>query len=387
MVLPGFMLTALLNEYTLYHPEQPGSTFPDNQRIGAAMVLWNPPTSGYKIYVKNLKVINQMCQDTATGSSKLDIQRISAYTTGALTDNAGYIFKLNSTNPDLPSQIKILTRVDSVTAAGTVRSYMNLPEYGDTIVQARTIAIHPAKRLGTDGLDTCNVYNCGYGNLDTQGQILREGEGISITPATIQTNAAYRFSFLFRTGDGSTYGATETIRPYALMSPMIIFNGSGSGIIITMLNIECQEVGTDSLCTFSVQRIDDIFLGGDEVDVTSNALKMDTTMVFPPGLKCYTNCLVELHGVKFGAVTVVPTFRRNAQLWLGTGPSWAIGTRMYGTVSSSELIDNGVNPLIIRPGEGIALMQKNASEMGRYEATLYFQTEPISQPRAHAMVN
>jgi hypothetical protein len=96
--------------------------------------------------------------------------------------------------------------------------------------------------------------------------------------------------------------------------------------------------------------------------------------------------LVELAGVKNGAVTVVPTFRRNAQLWLGTGPSWAVGPRMYGTVTSSELIDSGTNPIIVRPGEGIAIMQKNASSMGRYEATIFFQTEPISQAHAYASV-
>jgi hypothetical protein len=62
---------------------------------------------------------------------------------------------------------------------------------------------------------------------------------------------------------------------------------------------------------------------------------------------------------------------------IGTGPTWAAGTRMYGTVSSSEIIDNGVNPIIIRPGEGLALLQKNGSELGRYEATLFFQTESL----------
>jgi hypothetical protein len=387
MVLPAFLLTTLLNEYTLYHPEQPGSTFPDNQRIGAAAVLWNPSTSGYKVYVKNMKVMNQMSQDIVIGSSQLNIQRISAYVTNDYTANAGYIVKMNSTNPALPSQVKILTRVDSVTTSGAVlRSFMNLPEFGDTIVQARTIAISPAKKLGTAGFDTCNVYNSGYCSAATTGQVLREGEGLAFVAANIQVNVAYRFSILFKTGDGSTYGATETIRPYATMSPMLIFNGVGSGVIITVLNIECQEVGTDSLCQFAIQKIDDIFLGSDEVDVTANVLKMDSTNVLPPGLKCYTNCLVELAGVKNGAVTVAPTFRRNAQMWLGTGPSWAVGPRMYGTVTSSELIDNGANPIIVRPGEGIAIMQKNASSMGRYEATIFFQTEPISQAHAYASV-
>ena len=76
-------------------------------------------------------------------------------------------------------------------------------------------------------------------------------------------------------------------------------------------------------------------------------------------------------------MTVYPTFRKTVALWNGTGPSWASGPRMYGTVSSSEIIDNGNNPIIIRPGEGLALLQKNGSELGRYEATIFFQTEPI----------
>lgn len=353
------------------------------------MVLWNPPTSNTKVYIKNMKVINEMSQDNALGTSILNYVRISAYITNNFTNSAQYIVPMNSSNPSLPSQVKILTRVDSVTTTGIIKEFMNFPQNGDTIVQARTIAIRTSKSKGLDrrGLNPASI-SYSYGTTAT-GQKLREGEGVAIVANGIQVNVAYRFTITMTTDNGYTYMATEVVRPYSTFVPFVVFNGSGSGVVLTINNVECEEMGVDSLCQFAIQKIDDIFLGSDEVDVTSTIFEMDSSNTLPTAIKCYTNCLVELHGVKYGGVTVAPTFRKNSQMWIGTGPTWAIGARMYGIVTSSELIDNGTAPIILRPGEGIALMQKNASEVGRYEATILFQTESLatgSGPKATSFV-
>lgn len=380
--LATYLHSRLINDFSLFHPESPLTALanqPDLAPVGACLALWNPPTSGYNVYVKNMKVINQMSEDNLVAAqqsdSTLSIQRISAYTTNALTDHVQYVTKMDSNNLDIPSQVSILSRADGVTTVSTVRQFINLPENGNTIAPlSRTIAIHPAKRFGIDGLDTCDIYQSGYGNPAVQAQTLREGEGIAIVPNNVQNNVCYRFHILFNIGS-STYLASESIRPYALTCPMLIFNGAGSGVIISILDIECQEIGTDEMCAFAVQKIDGIYNTVYATNVSNYVVPMDSQSPLPSSIAVYENVLVSLYGAKHGSIMSNPSYRRNVQMWVGTGPTWASGVRMYGTVSSSEIIDNGVTPIVIRPGEGLALLQKNSSGMGRYEATMLFQVE------------
>jgi hypothetical protein len=391
MVNPTFMSSNLFNEFTLFHPEVPLTAMagqPDLYMVGAAWVLWNEPTSNQIVYFKNLKIINQMSQDTPTGTAKLDIQRITGYVESSMTATAAYIAKMDSTNPDLPTQVKCLTRLNSVTGGTVTRSFMNAPNKSMGTAAgatARTVAFDCSKNLGStsSGLNMATVQSCGYGNVDVQPWTLNEGEGIAIVPATIQTNASYRMSITFTTGSG-TYIMMETLRPFAVMPSMMLFNESGSGVILKAYQIECQEIGPADICYFAIQKIDGINPERYGTDVTSTIFPMDSSNALPSGIKMYEDCLVSLDGSKHGAIMTNPSFRRNVQLWLGTGPTWAIGTRMYGIVTSSDVLDNAVNPVVLRPGEGLALIQKNASGMGRYGASVLFQTEDIPHGGPHS---
>jgi hypothetical protein len=392
---PTFMSSNLFNEFTLFHPEVPLTAVtgqPDIYMVGAAWVLWNEPTSNQIIYFKNLKIINQMSQDTATGTSKLDIQRVTGYTTSSMTATAAYVAKMDSTNPDLPSQVKCLTRLDTVTGGTVTRSFMNAPNKSMGAAAgatARTVAFDCSKNLGStaSGLNRATVQSCGYGNDSVQPWTMNEGEGIAIVPATIQTNAAYRMSITFTTGSG-TYIMAETLRPFAVVPSMMLYNGSDSGVILKAYQIECQEIGPVDICNFAIQKVDGISPEIYGTDVTSTIFSMDSSNSLPSGIKMYEDCLVSLYGSKYGAFITNPSFRRNVQQWLGTGPTWAIGTRMYGIVTSSDILDNSVNPVVLRPGEGLALLQKNASGIGRYGASVLFQTEAIPHggSQAHASV-
>lgn len=390
-----FMSSNLFNEFTLFHPEVPLTAMagqPDIYMVGAAWVLWNEPTSNQIIYLKNLKIINQMSQDTPTGTAKLDIQRITGYTESSMTANAAYIVKMDSTNPDLPSQVKCLTRLNDVSGGTVTRSFMNAPNKSMGAAAgavSRTVAFDCSKSLGqvSSGLNRATVQSCGYGSADVQAWTLNEGEGIAIVPSTFQINAAYRMTITFTTGSG-TYSCGETLRPFAKTPSMMVYNGVGSGIVIKIMQIEVQEMGPADLCYFAIQKIDGISPERYSSDVTSSIFPMDTSNPLPSGVKMYEDCLVSLDGSKHGAIVTNPSYRRNIQQWLGTGPTWAIGTRMYGIVTSSDVLDNAVNPIVLRPGEGAALIQKNASGMGRYGTSVLFQTEsiPSGGAQAHAAV-
>lgn len=235
-----------------------------------------------------------------------------------------------------------------------------------------------SKRIGStgSGLNTATVQACGYGNSAVQGFILNEGEGIALNPEQVQSNVGYRMTILFDIG-GDTYIAGETIRPVALMVPMILYNGSGSGVVVKILQMECREIGTDDLCNFAIQKIDGVQNLIYSTDVTSTILSMDSTNTLPTGIKMYEDCIVDLYGSKFGAVITNPSYMRNIQQYRGVGPGLA-GVRMSGIVTSSELINEVTSPIIIRPGEGLALFQKNSSGIGRYGASVVFNIEAIS---------
>jgi hypothetical protein len=380
MVKKTFFAGNLFNELTLHHPESPLTALanqPDLYKVGGAWVLWNEPTSNQVVYVKNVKITNQISQATTNLSGNYNIQRITGYTESSMTEDIAANIKLDSNNSALPSQVVCRTRVNTVSGGTTLRAITAMP----TCNYLRALGISASKSLGNSktGMNRALVYTSGYGNASLESIFLVEGQGLAFVPSTVMYPSVYRFQIYFKVGS-SSYMVAETMRPYANMVPLVLFNGAGSGVKVEILKIELHEISTDEMCYWALQKIDGVQPTaadkGYGTDVTSTVVPADSADSLPSGIKMYEDCLVNIYGSKSGAIIANPSYRRQVRPAYGKGPGFA-GVTMEGITASSELINNSSTPIVLRPGEGLCLFQKNASGLGRYGASVLFQTEAM----------
>jgi hypothetical protein len=333
----------------------------------AVLAVYNDIGSQVKINVKRI-LARPLTAREDTIPQKANFQRITGLSGG--TDLTA--IKIDSNTANLPPQIQIKEDLLSVSTSGSViRSIMDLPMTNFS----RVLAGLADRSVGAyaEYCDSAQALDAGYVSVGTQGWILREGEGLALVFPIIFTATTYRLNVVFTTEDG-TYIVTDAITPDPGRPTFALFNGSGSGKIVTVRLIELVEVGDDSLPYFSVEAIDGLIPDSGQA-VTS--IPMDTLNSLPSAVLIRKDCTVYLSGHKHGTIMANPRLRQTITPIFGKGSTdginWAEGAFTFTAIEQSP-----ESLIKLREGEGIAIIKRNASALARIEIAIEFTTTSVA---------
>lgn len=218
------------------------NTFAYGTQEQTLLSIFHKGTTG-KYYIKNLEI---MPNSPMQPGGLINVQRYFR----RITDVSGGFDlpyrKANLGNADLPSQVKILRRPDAVTftAGNILRSLLMFPiSLAGLSLRSGGGVFGKGSRQGTADIWTTSR------DTRVQGIILREGEGFAFGTS----NAAlpvFPFSFwltvtLRNTADNKTYNIFTQIAPEEMKeSSFVIFNGSGSGVTLEIVDMELGDLGS-----------------------------------------------------------------------------------------------------------------------------------------------
>lgn len=332
----------------------------------AVLALYNDAGSQVKVDIKRI-LARPLTARESTLPQKASFQRISGLTGG--TDLTA--IKLDTNIADLPPQIQIKEDLIAVTTSSdSIRNIMDMPMTSFS----RVLAGLADRSVGAyaEYCDSSQVLDAGYVSVGTQGWILREGEGLALIFPTIFVATTYRLNVIFTTDDG-TYVVTDAITPDPGRPTFALFNGAGSGKLVTIRLVELVEVGDDSLPYFSVDAIDGLIPDSGQ---SVSPIPMDTTNSLVSQILIRQNCVIYLSGHKHGALMANPRLRQTITPIFGKGSTdginWAEGAYTFTAVeqASGNLIE-------LREGEGIAIIKRNASALARIEIAVDFTTTTV----------
>lgn len=358
-----------------------------------AFVLYNKRGSGklVRLIEHNLQEIVWRTTGGNPGLSPIFIDRITALTGGVDIP----VFKLDTTAPTLPSQVRVCYWPETVTTSGTPYRYFlgggqNLYPQGvpsPGILRHRG-AGHPvggSAMFAATGL-------VGY-NADCQPIILREGEGLALTQSGV-SNEPYpievSITFSTSTSPGEDYVATYVVPISSKEASFAIWNGSGSGEILYVHRLEITEPKTVHAVNQDAKRL--------ILETVSHAEGGDEVTAVP--LDTQSGALGS--GILVARRAQVVQVNRDAQ-WgsrragsgdqpfraRGCGPdSVGIVLPAVGLCSrpARDLGGRGVfsahsarrgNEIVLEEGSGVALLQRvNQSGTALYHADFLFTVEP-----------
>jgi hypothetical protein len=341
----------------------------------AMWALYNGAGSGRKITIANL-VVNPLQGRTGTAAQAWGIQRLSAMSGGE--DVSSEVSPLDTNNSPIPSQVLFRDGPSVTTTGGVLRRTLDLPFLNAT----RAYAFPTYRNAGYND----SLVSTQRTLTDCQGQVLREGEGLGIltTGATGRENYVLAIQ-AFITISGQTYMFRKLVQTSAWDAMLGIFNGVGSGVVVTVRDINVAEVATDA--TTALRRYELGTISGmhpnskgkrltpAKLDSTSNDLPDQIVAALRPGV-------IQI-GKDSGLLPTRPNnypLRRWNSAVNGVGPGVACliqGQRFLGEVADfSSAIGTG---FVLNEGEGIAVFQKESFDSwgSGYWLTCSFYVETV----------
>jgi len=355
-----YFLNLLFNDATSPSLEMPLSSMAGHPYFEhmALLAIQNEKGSNVDLIIKRITIKPLTTQSTSL-PTLIEFRRVTALSGG--TDIA--VVKMDTNIPNLPPQI-LVRKNPSLTVSSVFHRGMNMQTLNFTAALRLTASKWLGKTIAN--LNQAEQLRAGYIDTQTQGWVFREGEGFALNLPAIPLTNAYQFNCLFSTEDG-TYFFSETIRPEAVTPILGLFNGSTSGKTVTVKQFEIQEIGDDTLPYFTIEKIDGLRNGE---SITPE--KMDTSNAsLPTQIKIYKNPVVLLAGHKLGAIMINPSFRRAIQQIYGTGPGFS-GVDLSGVNYTSKTLDNYKTDIRLKEGQGLAIIKKSASEIGKFEIHVEF---------------
>jgi len=341
----------------------------------ASLAIFNRATSNRRVRIKRINVRDNG-MTTVVGSSLFQLQRITAYTGGQDTE---YI-KLNSVNANLPSQVVTLEDINNVTVSSNsvIRRGINMPEYN--IAAARLLNPLTAAVLGErrTGMSNANTY-LNHNNTAVQNFVLRENEGFAITPVSNAVSYTMKFlvNVMFKIGS-STYmtavNVTTEPRP-----TYVLFNNTGSGVVVEVLSVEIAENGTDEFPNIiTVEPID--YLDTSTAEPVSALVALNSANESLTGLVDITSfARVHMAGYNDGAFMQKNILRRFAGTNSLAAPGVALGAFNFAARRWEE-DKNSISDIVLNPGEGIGMFKRTGSGIGKLGIALIITVEEISTP-------
>lgn len=314
----------------------------------APWALWNPVGSGYKATLTELHLCEMQSRTTTAALNRCSIIRTTAMDGG--TDVP--IAKLDTSSADLPATVRCATRPYVTTTGATVRELLDAPQLNAT----RVIALPPWCVPG--GAKTWDVRGS-----EPQGMVLREGQGLAIGLQAASKEAFPRSITILFSVAGATYQAQAVVRT-GVPVPLGLFNGTGSGVVLTVLQVLVEEIATDET---NVQRFQLEPISGLRDGVGVTVTPLDSTQTWPAALRCVERAgcqQASADSAQPPARTCESVFRRLARPSFGASPGLAnifVFPDLVGHVIQHRGSKVGVDALVLRPGEGVALYQRQTT--------------------------
>jgi hypothetical protein len=335
------------------------------------LAIYNQDGSNIYLNVKKINIRPLIGQSTAL-PTRFDLKRITAMSGGTTVTPV----TMDTSNNPLDESIFFATGA-TVTESSTLLRNMNQQILNFTAA-GRQLG---ARVVGQRQMNNALLMDYGRANTSTQGLTLRQNEGITLVSAAVPLTKAFQVYCLFHNVNaGSGYDTTwvieETVRPESTDNILSILNYSSAGAndLIVIHQLEWQEIGDDNVPYFSIEKIDGLS-GGTDV----SSIKADTANDTLTNIQIKQNCLVQLAGHKSGAVVVNPAFIKTTVPVYGKGASFSgLALNNADKFSVVKTCYNTSQDIILREGQGLALLKINASEIGKFEFYIEFTKTAVS---------
>lgn len=314
----------------------------------APFAIFNSEGSGKLVNILEIDLRETQGRTTTASLFSFGFGRCSAMSGGDDIE----VTKFDSDSDDLPAEVLVREVIGAYTSAGgTIRKVLDTPQLNFT----RAVPFPPWRTPTSWNND--RVY--GASNADVQGQVLREGQGfVAMTTAgTGKEPFPVAVVVIFSVGSATymarTRGSADTFPAF-----LGIFNGSGSGVVVTINQILVAEVLTDDtpLRRYQLETISGIN-APDRLDVVS----LDSAVTLPSGI------VVAQKAACFQAsadCVVAPSrpnehvLRRLVRADAGASPGLATPFTNPPKCGGQVFTQRSDGALVLRPGEGIALYQR-----------------------------
>ena len=355
--VPTYQLFSFPTTYTTFIP-----------KAYAWLALFNAVNSGYIVKIKSIGVERVQIYNSLVLNNCL-VSRCSSTSGGA--DFA--VAKLDSASSALPSQVLIKDKPTvTLTASTSILNFRHLIQ--STFYNISSSVNFPGRRFG-ERFTAClwdELVSSGYGNADTQGWILNEGQGIAITrDANVYPNdLRVEIRVMFNVGS-SSYIASRIVgidqRTIGTECIASIFNGSGSGVVLDVKQISMTEVGAIETAHFSVEPIVEI-----EDGTSLTPTKMDSASPdLPAGIAVNFKPIVVIRSPTDGVLIASPALCRFNVNSHGIGAGDSTMALVQGAFNDEVFSGD----YVVEPGSGLAIIQRSASVWGVCDFKFVFTVE------------
>lgn len=365
----------------------------------ALLVVANKTTTTDQIMINSIEIkpVFSTSTTTLTAPGAFGLYRFTTYTSESYENVT--ILSQNAGNT-LPSQV-VASKLAEITSVKTLLRKLMIIPIGNANFGLRALGtISPVIEA------TATVYKSKYGT-DIEGFILNEGEGFAITSfdTTLPFNNAFYIYVKFKTTDHKTYIASDIFSATNLKGGNIndaaftLFNGTGSGVVLQIIEIQIFDLGANTTSTYISDSpelrysIAAHYMGGESV--TPNFYNTSNTL--PPYIELKRNTFQNKLTVSFdkhgfdpyfdlaypnsnqALVRKYGTFRRTYPIFSTLAAS-GVNIGVNSNAINYKDITSGLNfqksPLVINKGEVFAILASNNSIYAKYyiEANISYIT-------------
>lgn len=349
-------------------PPSPG---PPYVELVSALSIMNKTGSNRRLRLKDIQ-INELVARTSATATNWTIQRLSAMTGGTAVTPT----KMDSTSSSLPSQVTVVMRPYTFTAAGGPLRRAFTGPFMSPAVALRGYISRWGSGMGAKSNSTC----FSLGDAEEQGYVLREGEGLALLTSNVMgPNYRMQFRVWINVG-GATYISTFAATPSAASPVWGVFNGASSGVVLTIGRIEAQEVRSDDrLVAFGIETISQAYGGTDvtpiAMDTTATALSSGVEIKAGAGITQSNIDALQFHRPR--GQGDIP-YRRDVHASFGISAGLASGLLAFQTRRHQlfKTDNTDVSEILLREGDGIAILQRvNGGGSGEFEISVYLTAE------------
>jgi hypothetical protein len=340
-------------------------------QAAAAFAVWNPVGSARRLRLLDM-TLNETQGRTQSGTTVAwDMTRITAIDGGIDVP----LIPMDTDNTALPSQVKVVRRVNITGTGSSFRKVLDLTQLNAT----RTLEYMHALRSGPVGVaggNLCTGMLFSTYDGDVQPITLREGEGIGVLIANNVGRENFPLEMLIWIDvSGETHLVRHVGHPESFGAALAVFNGSGSGVVLNIIRVAVSELMTDQQVAtgqplrFTLETISGIHQNslGDRLtpvalDSNNDSFPSSVVVAVPCGViqlsrdNALANGLSRTNEYPIRRLAKVPF---GAGVGLGTMALHGLGTSGFINDVISAKYDDG--DFVLNPGEGVALFQRDVS--------------------------
>lgn len=341
---------------------------PTDVKVPCDFAIFNKAGSGKIVHIQNLQFVeNSTTLSVTTVPTYLFTQKITAH---VASEQILQPAKYDSTNTTLPAQVVACRFPSSVSLTGDVlRKHPKQNNYSPAVALNSLFARLHRGGKHTEGND---VILSNY-NTNAQYVTLREGEGLAL-----HCNDTNNFTMIIELTVGIRNQATGDcylykVPCYTHFLPLFsIMNGAGSGVVLEVFHVSCQDTGTILIGRWAVEPIVGIQSHYDEqVQVVPH----DSAVPLADGILITQTAQVT---TKIVSATDFPHYRSFSNL---TADSLNMLTPGSTLLYVDKSVPRNFSPVMsktgvmLEEGQGIALISRNDSVRGMYNAVCTFCVE------------